>query len=51
MIIMRQDLPQFKFTRGKLRISDGVEAALKVLKMSSDFEYEIDRNTDTIYIR
>lgn len=51
VIIMRQDLPQFKFTRGKLRISDGVEAALKVLKMSSDFEYEIDRNTDTIYIR
>lgn len=51
VIIVRKELPELTFTRGKVRISDGVESALNLLKLSADFEYDIDRATNTIYIR
>lgn len=51
VVIAREKLPELTFTRGKIRVSDGVESALKLLKLSADFDYDIDRNTGTIYIR
>ena len=51
VVISREKLPELTFTRGKIRVSDGVESALKLLKLSADFDYDIDRNTGTIYIR
>lgn len=51
VVIVRKELPELTFTRGKIRISDGVESALNLLRLSADFEYDIDRTTNTIYIR
>ena len=51
VVIVRKELPELTFTRGKIRISDGIEPALNLLKLSADFEYDIDRTTNTIYIR
>lgn len=44
-------MPDVSFTRGKIRISDGVESALGILRLSADFNYEYDRTTNTIYIK
>ena len=44
-------MPDVSFTRGKIRISDGVESALGILRLSADFSYEYDRTTNTIYIK
>ena len=51
VVIVRNELPELTFNRGKIRISDGVESALNLLKLSADFEYDIDRTANTIYIR
>lgn len=51
VVIARKDLPELKFTMGKVRVSDGVESALDILKMSADFDYEIDKTINTIYIK
>ena len=36
---------------GKLRITDGIEHALKVLQKDYHFNYEINKDGDTITIR
>ena len=51
IIIKKKDLPNLDITRGKVRISDGVEHALDVLKLSYDFDYLYDLNTNTIVIK
>lgn len=51
IIIERKQLPQLTITRGKVRISDGVEHALDVLKLATDFKYDYDYNTNTIIIK
>ena len=51
IVIERDDIPEISYTRGKVRISDGIEHALAVLQMASDFEYERDFETNVIYIR
>lgn len=38
------------FTRGKVRISDGIDHALKVLQYGADFTYEKDDRNNTIVI-
>ena len=49
--VERKDLPTISYTRGKIRISDGIEHALEVLQIASDFKYERDFNTNTIVIK
>lgn len=49
--IERESLPVITYTRGKIRVTDGIEHALFVLQLASNFEYEYDIETATIYIR
>ena len=51
ILIERTSLPEIRFTRGKIRVSDGLDHALEVLKLASHFDYERDYETDTIYIK
>ena len=37
--------------RGKIRVSDGIEHALEIIKLGTDFNYEIRRGSNDIYIR
>lgn len=46
-----ETLPVITYTRGKIRISDGIEHALSVLRLASDFDYEYDKETATVHIR
>ncbi len=48
--VLRDDLPRLS-CRGKLRISDGIEHAMRILQTGADFTYEINRETNEIYIR
>ncbi len=51
IVIDRDTLPEFKYTGGRLRVSDGIEYALKVLQHGADFAWTKDFRTGTIYIR
>ena len=51
IVIDRDTLPEFKYTGGRLRVSDGIEYALKVLQHAADFAWTKDFRTGTIYIR
>ncbi len=51
IVIDRETLPEFKYTGGRLRVSDGIEYALNVLGNGSDFTWSKDFRTGTIYIR
>lgn len=46
-----KDVPHLNYTRGSIRISDGVEHAMEMLQLASDFTYEIDKVNNRIYIR
>ncbi len=48
--VMRETLPRLR-CRGKLRVSDGIEHAMSILRTGADFTYEIDRDTNEIRIR
>ncbi|MBQ6690046.1 MAG: FecR domain-containing protein [Bacteroidales bacterium] len=51
IVIECENLPQLSYNRGKVRVSDGVMHALDVLSKASDFTYERDYITNTIYIK
>lgn len=51
IVIDRETLPEIGFTDGRLRVSDGIEYALEVLRNGSDFTWSKDFRTGTIYIR
>ncbi len=51
IVIEREQVPEISYTRGKIRVSDGVGHAMEVLQMASDFQYYRDFETNTIYIR
>lgn len=51
IIVQRQDMPEIHCSSGKVRISDGIEHAMSILKQLSDFEYVKDNRTGDIYIR
>lgn len=51
VVIERDKAPVLGFTRGKIRVSDGVDYAFHVLSMASDFTFEKDNATGTVYIR
>ncbi|WP_418992334.1 FecR family protein [Alistipes sp.] len=51
IIIERADLPKTGYSRGKVRVADGIDHALRVLQHSIDFTYEKDEMNNTITIR
>jgi len=51
IVIAREQIPQIDYNHGKIRVSDGVDSALRLLQMASDFTYEKDPGSDTITIR
>lgn len=48
--IKRQKMPDVNYGRGKIRVSDGIDHALRMLQMASDFTYEKDPETGIITI-
>ena len=51
IIVERENEPEIRLTRGKVRVIDGIEHALKSLSLDSDFEYAIDYSNNTIIIK
>lgn len=51
IVIERTALPETGYSRGKVRIADGIDHALHVLQHSIDFTYEKDEQHNTIIIR
>lgn len=49
--IQRQEMPIVNYNRGKIRVSDGIDHALQMLKMASDFTYTKDVETGIITIK
>lgn len=49
--IRRSELPTVKYKSLKVRVSDGIDHALKMLQLASDFTYEYDTATNTIIIK
>lgn len=50
IVILREEMPQIRFAYLKLRISDGIEHALDMLRKGSDFTYSYDESSNTYYI-
>lgn len=51
IIIERDTMPEISLTRGKVRISDGLNHALDMLRLASDFDYGHDYQANTVTIR
>jgi ferric-dicitrate binding protein FerR (iron transport regulator) len=51
IIIERDNLPQIELQRGKIRISDGIDHALRTLQRGADFTYVNDSGGNTIIIK
>lgn len=51
IVIECKAIPAAGYSRGKVRISDGIDHALRVLRHSIDFTYEKDEENNTIIIR
>ena len=51
IVIDREELPVVTYTRGKIRLSEGIDHAMSVLQLASEFSYTIDRETNTVLIR
>ncbi len=50
IVMERKDIPEIACTRGKIRVSDGIDHALEVLRMAADFRYVRDYQSNVIYI-
>lgn len=50
IIIDTEQIPQLDIRRGKVRINDGIDHALDVIKLNHDFNYIHDYNSNTITI-
>lgn len=51
IIISRKDLPHIDVISGDIRVSDGIDNAMEILRQISDFTYEYDTASNTIYIK
>ena len=49
--IQCSEMPEIRYTRGKIRVTDGVEHALDMLALVGGFEYDYDRLSGTIIIK
>ena len=50
IIISRKQLPDISHVKGKIRMSDGVENALRILQHTADFRFEMNRETNTVLV-
>jgi ferric-dicitrate binding protein FerR (iron transport regulator) len=50
IVIDRPVMPSIDYTRGKVRISDGIDHALRILMHASDFTYERNEENNVITI-
>lgn len=48
--IRSKNIPTISYNRGKIRVSDGIDHALKILQLSSEFTYKKDPETGVITI-
>lgn len=51
IIISRQTMPRIGYVSGKIRISEGIAFALRILQSAGDFEFDIDTATKTVIIK
>lgn len=51
IVIARDRMPDIDYNHGKIRISDGIDSALRLLQASSDFTYEKNQESGVITIR
>lgn len=51
IVLCRKDLPRIDVISGDIRISDGIDNAMEILSRISDFTYEYDTASNTIYIK
>ncbi len=51
IVIDRDTMPQIGYKSGKIRVSEGVDFALRLLQRACDFTYSTDYETNTITIR
>ncbi|WP_295938005.1 FecR family protein [uncultured Alistipes sp.] len=51
IVIDRKTMPSIDYTRGKVRVSDGIDHALHILQHAADFIYERDEENNVITIR
>ena len=49
--IRRETMPVVKYKSLKIRVSDGIDHALHMLQLASDFTFEHDAVTDVIIIK
>lgn len=50
ILIDRKDIPVIRYSRGKVRVADGVDHAMEMLSKASDFKWEHNRDANTIRI-
>jgi ferric-dicitrate binding protein FerR (iron transport regulator) len=50
IVVERPTLPAVKYTKLKVRVSDGIDHAMKILQLASDFTYVYDTSENTITI-
>lgn len=51
IIIDRQTMPVIECTSGEIRVSDGMDRALKILQHVADFDYETEPGSRTVRIK
>ncbi len=51
IVLERETPPVIKYTKLKIRISDGVDHAMRILSLASDFTYVYDTSENTITIK
>lgn len=51
IVIERETMPEVGFVGGKIKVSEGLDFALRLLQRGSGFTYEKDSDTNTVIIR
>lgn len=51
IVVERERMPQIDYNHGKIRVSDGLDSALRLLQLASDFTYEKNSENNVITIR
>lgn len=49
--IERETVPVIRYTRGKVRVADGIDHALTMLSLAADFKYDYDRVKNVVVIK
>lgn len=50
IVVDLQEMPVVRYSRGKVRVADGVDHAMEMLSKASDFKWDHNRDTNTIRI-